>query len=279
MIYSILFSFLGTIVGTLLGTLFGLLFKNIKKEITSFLVNFSIGSLFALTFLDLFQESLEHMHEAIDNNFLSTLYVILIVFGVGVFFYFLHEALHLLTNHHHKDKDNEDTCEDHAHTVDVFNEKSLSFASFIFLIAISIHNIPEGLTLGISFITPDNSFPISGVLTSITLMIHNFIIGFTMFNSFKSHGKNSKFSLGMTLVSSLPAFIFALVGYFISSISLSHLFISILFAISTGSLIYVLFIEMIPSGFKDYKSKFTFLYILLGLVTFVLLLSLGGHSH
>lgn len=277
MINAILFSFLGTIFGTFLGGLFAYFFKKINKEVTSFLTCFSVGSLLSLTLIDLFPEAIELLNETIDNELISTLYVLIIVTITGLLFYFLHECLHILTHHHDKDHSDEEACKDHAHSVEIFNEKSFAFASFIFLIAISIHNIPEGLTLGISFSKEVNNFPLNGVLTSCILLIHNFIIGFTLFNSFYNHQKNTYFSFAMTIVSSIPAFIFALIGYFITTFTINDIYSSILFAISAGSLLYVIFIEMVPSAFKEYKSKFTFIYILVGLVTFTFLLAIGGH--
>ena len=67
-------------------------------------------------------------------------------------------------------------------------------------------------------------------------------------------------------MSALPAYVFAICGYFISTISINEVFLGTIFAISSGSLLYVLFIELLPQVFKEYKSKFTFLYILLGIV-------------
>ncbi len=279
MIYVVIFSFLGTIFATLIGASFGFFLKKLKKEITSFLSSFSVGSLFALSFLELFPESLENMEAAINDSFLSTLYILLIILGTGLLFYLMHEILHLLTHHHNKDHSDEETCKDHAHSVEVFNEKSIGFASFIFLIAISIHNIPEGLTLGITFSKETSSIPLDGILTSIVLLLHNFIIGFTLFNSFISHNKKKGLALLMTSLSAIPAFVFSLIGYFISSFTIDSLYTSILFAISTGSLLYVIFIELIPSVFKEYKSKYTFIYILIGIVIFTLILAIGGHQH
>lgn len=278
MFYAILFSLLGTVGGSILGSLIGLLFKGIHKEVLSFLSNFSLGSLLGLTLIEVFPEALEHMHQAIDNYFLSTLAVTGIVLGVGILFYLLHECTHLLTHHHKNDKEDESSCGDHAHSVELFEEKSLGFASFLFFIAISIHNIPEGLTLGGMFLI-DEEIPINGIVTSIILLIHNVIIGYTMYNSFRIHNNSKAFSAMITTLSALPAFIFALIGYFITSISLSPVFIGSLLAVSTGSLLYVLFIEIIPIGLKDHKTKLSFIYVLLGIISFVLLISLGGHSH
>lgn len=279
MVYAILFSLLGTIGGSILGSLLGLLFKNLHKEFLSFLSNFSLGSLLGLSLIEVFPEALEHMHDAIDNYFLSTLAVCSIVLGVGLLFYLLHEGTHLLSHHHSHDKEDRSSCGDHAHSAEIFNEKSLGFASFLFFIAISIHNIPEGLTLGGMFLETTNDVPINGIVTSIILLMHNVIIGYTMFNSFRLHEKSKSFSFSITILSALPAFVFALIGYFVSTISLSPAFVGSLLAISAGSLLYVLIIEIIPIGLKDNKTKFSFIYVLLGIITFVLLISLGGHLH
>lgn len=279
MTYAILFSLLGTLGGSILGSLIGLLFKKVNKEVLSFLSNFSLGSLLGLTLIEIFPESLESMHEVIDNYFLSTLAVCGIVLGVGLLFYFLHEATHLLSHHHEHDEKDEASCGDHGHSFEVFKNNSIGFASFLFFVAISIHNIPEGLTLGSLFLNAQNEVPINGIVTSIILLIHNIIIGYSMYNSFISNNFSKKFSFTITTFSALPAFVFALIGYFISSISLSPAFVGSLLAISAGSLLYVLFIEIIPIGMKDNKTKYSFIYVLLGIIAFILLISLGGHSH
>ena len=173
----------------------------------------------------------------------------------------------------------DEECVDHAHSTEAFNNNSILLASFIFLIAISVHNIPEGLSLGINFNVSGAEIPYQGIIMSIILFIHNFLIGFTMCNSFLHSNKSFKFALSLTTFSALPAFILAICGYFISTISLDQVFLGVIFAISTGSLLYVLFIELLPQVFKEYKSKYTYLYILLGIVLCGILLYVFGHHH
>ena len=160
----------------------------------------------------------------------------------------------------------------HAHLVDVFKEKSSLLASFTFLGAIFVHNIPEGLSLGISFI--DDGFPVDGTIMMVVLFIHNLIIGLSMCTSFLSTKRSNGFCLGMTTLSALPAYIFSIVGFFISSLNLSDLFNAIIFAVSTGSLLYVIFIELLPQALEEYKSRYTFLFVLLGIGVSAILISL-----
>ena len=266
MIYMFILSAFGTIGATFLGAIFSKFVSNKRKEVFNFFQNFSVGGIVALLFFELIIEAVEHFQSGISDNLLGALYTLLIIGGVGLIFFLMHEGLHKLSHHHEHDKNDDEDCVDHAHSTEVFNNNSILLASFIFLLAISIHNIPEGLSLGINFNSPGSTIPYQGIIMSVILLIHNFLIGFTMCNSFLHSNKSFKFSLLLTTLSALPAYVFAICGYFISTISLNEVFLGTIFAISSGSLLYVLFIELLPQVFKEYKSKFTFLYILLGIV-------------
>lgn len=256
----------GTIGATFLGAIFSKFVSNKRKEVFNFFQNFSVGGIIALLFFELIIEAVEHFQRGISDNSLGALYTLLIIGGAGLIFFLMHEGLHKLSHHHEHDKNDDEDCVDHAHSTEVFNNNSILLASFIFLLAISIHNIPEGLSLGINFNSPGSTIPYQGIIMSVILLIHNFLIGFTMCNSFLHSNKSFKFSLLLTTLSALPAYVFAICGYFISTISINEVFLGTIFAISSGSLLYVLFIELLPQVFKEYKSKFTFLYILLGIV-------------
>lgn len=266
MLYMFILSAFGTIGATFLGAIFSKFVSNKRKEVFNFFQNFSVGGILALLFFELIIEAVEHFQSGISDNLLGALYTLLIVGGVGLIFFLMHEGLHKLSHHHEHDKNDDEDCVDHAHSTEVFNNNSILLASFIFLLAISIHNIPEGLSLGINFNSPGSAIPYQGIIMSVILLIHNFLIGFTMCNSFLHSNKSFKFSLLLTTLSALPAYVFAICGYFISIISINEVFLGTIFAISSGSLLYVLFIELLPQVFKEYKSKFTFLYILLGIV-------------
>lgn len=266
MIYMFILSAVGTIGATFLGAIFSRFVSNKRKEVFNFFQNFSVGGIIALLFFELIIEAIEHFQNGVSNNSLGALYTLLIIGGVGLIFFLMHEGLHKLSHHHEHDKNDDEDCVDHAHSTEVFNNNSILLASFIFLLAISIHNIPEGLSLGINFNSPDSTIPYQGIIMSVILLIHNFLIGFTMCNSFLHSNKSFKFSLLLTTLSALPAYVFAICGYFISTISINEVFLGTIFAISSGSLLYVFFIELLPQVFKEYKSKFTFLYILLGII-------------
>ncbi len=272
-----LFMFIFTLVATIGGTLLGALvahFSQGHKEWLNFIQNFSTGSIIAFLFIDLLKESIDYMLE--DMSTLGGIAIILgIVLVVGVLFFVLHELIHRLTHHHSHDHHDDEVCDDHIHIDEIFGEEesnnSLLVTSFIFLAAIVVHNIPEGLVLGISFV--DETWT-AGLIFSCIMLLHNFVIGISMYTSFKNNHKSTGFSVGMCAVAASPAYILAIVGYFVGSIEVSSIFLGCVYAFAFGSLLYVLLIELLPQIFKKYKSTWSALYAILGFCVFGFLLFL-----
>ncbi len=268
-----LFSFIGTILATILGSILAIYSFKLSKRVLNLIQNFAIGIIIGLIFFEFFDHSIEGFNGLYDPNILSYLIPIAIILGTGIIFTIFHEIVHKLSKHHDKSPDDNEECLDHGHTSDIFHkDHSMILSSIIFLLAIMVHNIPEGFSFGIIFNeTNEYGLPISGLIMSLVMLIHNIIIGYTMTTSFKSSNKSNTFSIGLTSLSSVLTYILAIVGFY-SNYYLSDLSSSIIISIATGSLLYVLFIELLPETFYKYKDKYTFIYILLGiLITFILL--------
>lgn len=276
MFFALLFPFLSTIVATFLGALIRLIAKKISREFLVFLQNFSLGAIVGLIFIELLPESYSLF---LKNNepILSALYTVLICLGSGGLFFLFHELSHKISKHHDKDKIDNEACVDHLHTQELLENGSTNssfYTCLLFLLAIFIHNIPEGLSLGVTFSLSKDTFPIDGTITSSILFIHNIVVGFSLMSSFLDIKKTIRFSLLLTLLSSLSAYILSLIGYFVSSINLGYIFEAIIYSFSSGTLLYVLFIELLPQAFYKYKSRFSFLYFLIGLSLCFILISL-----
>lgn len=268
--FTYLFIFLSTLFATTIGSITPYIFKNINKKIASFLSSFSVGIIISLLFLEIFPEAIEASISSFSNTTFGVIFALGIILVSGLLFFVLHEISHHLSKHHHSDEEDSSACEDHGHVKELIEEKEeIKHSSFIFLFAIFIHNIPEGLALGSSF--DSSSFPINGAIMAFSLFIHNLIIGYSMSNSFKSGNVSKAKGILLTILSSLSSFVLALVGYYLSY-SFNELISSIIYSIATGSLLYVLIIELLPQIFYEYKSKFSFLYLLLGIVLGALIL-------
>ncbi len=262
------FSLVGTVLGALIGGLLGMAaFKHTGW--LKFLQSFSTGALIAFLFIDLLKDSIDNFLDSFQSSVGAIAMMVGIILIVALIFYLLHELLHYITGHHKEDKDDQEGCEDHAHVDEIFDDsRSTLVTSFIFLASIFIHNLPEGLAYGVSFVS---SWQEGLILTAI-MLLHNIVIGVSMFDSFKRAGKSNGFSLSMCVVSAVPAYILAIVGYFVGAVELSTLFMGIIYAIAFGSLLYVLFMELLPQLFTRYKSASTAIYAICGFCIFALIL-------
>jgi len=272
MIYLFIFSFIGIIIGSVLGGVFSLFNNKLNKNLLSFLQAFSIGIILALIFFELFHESFEGFYDLFPNN---NLYPILlgssIILATFLFFFILHLVLDKFVFNKKEHEDHEDeVCDDHIHSHS-FNSESNPLSSIVFLVAIFIHNVPEGLSLGSFFI--GDTFPISGLIISLSMFIHNLIIGYSMGTSFSFSNKSKKFIILMCIISALPSFVFSIVGYFLST-SFDVTITSIIFSISTGSLLFVLIKELLPQLFVKYHSKFNSIYLVIGLILGIILINI-----
>lgn len=265
MVYMFIFTFIGTLLPTFIGSLLPNIIKEDKKKITSFLSSFSVGIIIALLFLELIPHTTHHAEHIFENSIYGILLSIGVIVISGLLFFFLHELIHKITHHHHHDNDDNEACHDHLHLSEInetMDKKSLFFNGLIFLFSILIHNIPEGFVLGTMF--NGESFPISGLMMSISLFFHNLIIGYSISLTFKKSGKKPLFSILVTSINGLVSYILAIVGYFVSNPIDNDLFTTILFGFSSGALLYVLVIELLPQIFYEYKNKYTFIFLIIG---------------
>lgn len=271
-IYLYIFSFLGTLFPTFLGAIFPFVFKKLHPKLTSFFMTFAVGAIISLLFIELIPHALEHSNTIFNNKTYGILLSLSIIFITGFLFFLLHELMHKITHHHNHDEEDVTPCHDHVHSNEMILENKITLtSSLIYLFAIFIHNIPEGFVLG-TFFTGE-TFPLSGLMMTISLFIHNLIIGYSISSSFKKSQKGKLFSILLTSLNGLVSFILAIVGYYFS-ISFPDIITTIIFAISSGSLLYVLLIELLPSIFYEYKNKYTFLILAFSFVlsTFLLLI-------
>lgn len=258
-----IFTFIGTIGFSIIGILFSIFGAKINPKIIKFLKGFTFGSIIALLITGIFKESI-HAFEKINESFsiLFTLGIILVTIGLFYLFHFLFDRKH---------HDHHDDYECGSHDFHVHEHASTLATSILFLVSISLHNIPEGLALGSAFLSDGTH----GILLSIVVFgLHNFVIAYTICESFlKTKIQKSK-AIVLTLTSSIVAYLSAIGGYFLGDINIY--FEAILLSVSAGAMIYIILKELLPDIIKNY-DKTVVISIALGLLITVLIFVL--HSH
>lgn len=168
-----LFLTLFTYFLTALGSSVVFLFKNVKQSLIDFMLSFSAGIMFASGVFSLLIPSIEYSQEIFEDGvFIPTLSFLFGAFVIILFDVILNK---LLKN---KDKNNK------------INKKNIILFS-----AITLHNIPEGMCVGVavalaSLTTPFNVMP--AFLLALGVGIQNFPEGASISLPMKAGGESSK---------------------------------------------------------------------------------------
>ena len=90
-------------------------------------------------------------------------------------------------------------------------------------------------------------------------------------------GSRARNAIAVAALSGLPTVAGALLGYFIGSHT--PLALAIIMSIAGGAMLYVVFFELLPEAYRQWKSKWSILATILGFALGVLLIFALGHGH
>ena len=217
----VLLTALGVGSATLIGSVIGFIFKKISHRFSDIVLGFAAGIMLAAAVLGLIMPSLEYGGK----------YGILITV-TGIFAGAL--CLNLidkLVPHLHKLV--EPDSEKH-------NNANLSKV-LLFVTAIAIHNLPEGIAAGVGFGSGDTT---QALLIAGGIALQNIPEGMVIIAPMLAAGISPKKTFVSALITGLVEVIGTLIGYFAVSISVAILPFALSFA--GGTMLYVISDEMIP---------------------------------
>lgn len=253
MILKVIICLLIPLLGTTLGSaMVFFLKKEINPKFQKILLGFASGVMLAAAIWSLLQPAINSFSPGDYKAWL----IPTIGFLIGIGFLLL---LDFLVPHTHIDK-----------TEEGLSNNKLS-RSFKMILAITIHNIPEGLAVGvvISGVLNNNMNFQSMLILAIGIAIQNFPEGAIVSMPLKNEGysKFKAFMLGfMTGVVEPIASIFAiLLTYFVSNI------LPITLAFAAGAMIYVVCDELIPEANQGEHSNVSTIGIAIGFVLMMIL--------
>lgn len=218
----VLLTALGVGGATLVGSILGFAFKKISHKFSDIVLSFAAGVMLAAAVLGLIIPSLDYGGK----------YAILITVA-GIFTGAL--ALNIIDKivpHLHKlaGADNEE------HTQNDKLSKVL-----LFVTAIAIHNLPEGIAAGVSFGTGDTS---QALLIAGGIALQNIPEGMVIIGPMLVAGISPKKTFISALITGLIEVVGTLIGFFAVNIASAILPFALAFA--GGTMLYVISDEMIP---------------------------------
>ena len=115
----------------------------------------------------------------------------------------------------------------------------------------------------------------AGIVLAAAVALHNMPVGMSIAVPLLHDGSKARSAIAVAALSGLPTVAGALIGYFIGSHT--PLALAIIMSIAGGAMLYVVFFELLPEAYRQWRSKWAILATVVGFALGVLLIF--GHSH
>lgn len=199
------------VIGTGFGGIISTFFKKEVHKYLSFFMGLSGGIMLAVVTFDLLKESMDAM--GVINTVIFTM--------IGAYITkFIKEKL------------------------DVSSEMKTGYLIFL---SILLHNLPEGLAIGSSFMSTENL----GTTLAIVIGIHNIPEGLAMALSLTGTRMKTTKVIMMTLIAGIPMGVGSFLGAYFGSVFSS--LIGVFLAIAAGTMMYVVLEEIFPESRSMYS--------------------------
>lgn len=217
----VLLTALGVGGATVFGSLLGFVFKRISHKFSDIVLSFAAGVMLAAAVLGLVLPSLDY-----GGKFG------LIITIAGIFVGAL--CLNLI-----------DKAVPHLHRLvgtdqELHNNADLNKV-LLFVTAIAIHNLPEGIAAGVGFGSGDTS---QAIIIAGGIALQNIPEGMVIIGPMLAAGVSSKKTFICAMFTGLIEVVGTLIGYF--AVSVSSMILPFALAFAGGTMLYVISDEMIP---------------------------------
>lgn len=264
---NIWFGLLLTLVAGLstgIGGLFLFFYKKTNEAVITFVLGFSAGIMIYVSFVEIFPEALHSLAEAGHPEKLAMLLTLVGFFG-GMLLIFLIDKLVPHDLNPHETKNIGDVMEtDRALEKELQAEarrKKMYKTGILTLVAITIHNFPEGIATFIAAATD----PELGIAIALAIALHNIPEGIAVAIPVYEATKNRKKAFLMALLSGLAEPIGALVALAILLPILTPTVFGIIFSSVAGIMVFISFDELLPASHEYGKHHISILGVVMGM--------------
>ena len=220
----VLLTALGVGGATIFGAIIGFLFKKASHKFNDIILSFAAGVMLSASVIGLILPSLEY-----GSGKISLIVTIVGVFAGAICVNLIDKLvphLHRLTG---TDQENHPKQNEQLNKV------------LLFVIAIAIHNLPEGIAAGVSFGTGNTS---AALTVAGGIALQNIPEGMVIIAPMLSSGISPKRTFLIAMLTGIVEILGTLLGFFAVSISTAILPFALAFA--GGTMLYVISDEMIP---------------------------------
>ena len=217
----VLLTALGVGGATVIGSVIGFIFKKISHKFSDIVLSFAAGVMLAAAVLGLVLPSIEY------GGKFGLLITVLGIFAGAL-------CLNLV-----------DKIVPHLHKLmgaDIEEHKNSSLSKvLLFVTAIAIHNLPEGIAAGVGFGSGDTA---QAMIIAGGIALQNIPEGMVIIGPMLAAGVTPRKTFACAMVTGLVEVVGTLIGYFAVSVASAILPFALAFA--GGTMLYVISDEMIP---------------------------------
>lgn len=226
----VFFTALGVGGATVLGAVIGFLVKNPSPRLSDIILSFAAGVMLSASVTGLILPSLEFGGSA------AILITVAGVFAGAVLLNLMEKALPFLQR---------------LSGIEASCDKSERINKvLLFVLAIAIHNLPEGIAAGVGFGTGDTA---QAITVAIGIALQNIPEGMVIIAPMLSLGISAKRTFVTALTTGLIEVVGTMIGYF--AVSLSQAILPFALAYAGGTMLYVIVDEMIPETHSMKNAK------------------------
>ena len=238
---------LGVGGATVAGALIGFLFKGISHKFSDVVLGFAAGIMLAASMIGLIIPSIESGGK--HGVWISVLGIL-----IGALFL-----------------DFADKLTPHLHRLTGMDREKRSGNSkinkvMLFVLAIAIHNLPEGMAAGVGF-GSDNIG--NAMIVAIGIALQNIPEGMVIISPMLLSGVSKKRTLIIASLTGLIEVIGTFIGYFLADISGTVL--PFLLAFAGGTMLYIISDEMIPETHSHGFEKYATYSLLVGFIVMLIM--------
>ena len=219
----VLLTALGVGGATVIGAVLGFVFKNISHRFSDIVLSFAAGVMLCAAVLGLVVPSLEY------GGYYGFPVTVLGIFCGALCLNFLDR----LVPHLHRLSGVDQ--EDHPQDTQKLNKVLL------FVMAIAIHNLPEGIAAGVGFGTGNNA---EALTIAAGIALQNIPEGMVIIGPMLAAGMRPGRTFVVAMLTGVVEVLGTLLGFF--AVSLSHAVLPFALAFAGGTMLYVISDEMIP---------------------------------
>ena len=217
---------------TVFGGAVGLVFKRTTKTFTDAVLSFAAGVMLAAAFIGLIMPSIEY-----GGVFKAVIGIFIGAFTVN----FLDMLVPLITAGQKKVND------DRLRRV------------FLFVMAIALHNLPEGIAAGVGLGAGEAS---DGILIALAIAMQNVPEGLIVTVSMLGVGVKPGRAFLISAMTGVIEIFGTFIGYFAAGIS--NMLLPLILALAGGTMLYVISEEMIPESHSHDSGRLSTYFLLAG---------------